>query len=112
MMSDKTWKARERRICKLFGGTRRGADYADSGGGKSDCIAPGYSIEIKNWSKPTFAAIVEDVRKAEARGSEFDIPFGIMFKKGMRDMDGIVSMRLETFLDWFVTPVEDFDSEL
>lgn len=101
-MTDKTWKARERRVCRLFGGERRGADYADQDGGKNDCIGTkGWSIEIKNMARPSFAIICEDVRKAEARGNEFDIPIGIMFKKGMRDKDGIVSMRLETFLEWF-----------
>ena len=103
-MSDKTWKARERRICRLFGGERRGADYADAQGGKNDCIGTsGFSIEIKNMARPGFAVMCEDVRKAEERAAPDEIPIGIMFKKGMADKDGIVSMRLETFLEWFVS---------
>ena len=53
-MTDKTWKALERRICKIFSGTRRGADYVDARGkGKNDCVGTeGWSIEIKYMLRP------------------------------------------------------------
>ena len=98
-MTDKTWKAVERRICKIFGGKRRGADYADERGGKNDCVeCKGWSIEIKNMLRPQFKLIEEDVRKAEERKEHpDDIPIAIMKRKQSRDADAIVCIRLEVF---------------
>lgn len=98
-MTDKAWKAVERRLCKIFGGKRRGADYADARGGKNDCIeCKGWSIEIKHMLRPQFKLIEEDVRKAEER-KEYpdDIPIAIMKRKRTRDADAIVCIRLEVF---------------
>lgn len=100
-----SWKAFERRICRMFGGERRGADYVRGVEGKNDCITPGWSIEAKVWKRPTFSAIESDCRKAEARREHpNDIPISVMKKKGqgIPDKDAIVSMRLETFLELFV----------
>ena len=98
-MTDKTWKAVERRICKVFGGKRRGADYGDAKGGKNDCVETlGWSIEIKNMLRPQFKLIEEDVRKAEQRKEDpDDIPIAIMKRKRSRDADAIVCIRLEVF---------------
>ena len=98
-MTDKAWKAVERRLCKIFGGKRRGADYADARGGKNDCIeCKGWSIEIKNMLRPQFKLIEEDVRKAEERKEcPDDIPIAIMKRKRSRDADAIVCIRLEVF---------------
>jgi hypothetical protein len=86
----------------MFGGKRRGADFRSADGGKNDVIAEGWSIECKIWSRPTWAAMVEDVRKAEARREkETDIPLAVMKRKGDRDADALVCMRLKTFLEWF-----------
>lgn len=102
VMADKAWKAYERRLAAMFGGTRRGADFGSIKGGKNDLICPGWSIECKLWSKPRWAAIVEDVKKAENRRDQpSDIPLAIMKRKGDDDKDSIVAMRLETFLDHF-----------
>jgi len=101
-MSDQTWKAFERRIAKIFGGTRRGADFRGSRGGKNDVIADGYSIECKNWKRPSWTALVGDVIKAEQRREHpNDIPLAIMKRKGDEDKNSIVAMRLETFLEFF-----------
>lgn len=98
-MVDKTWKAFERRVAKKFNGKRRGADYADQTGGKTDIIAPGFSVEVKNWSRPTWAAITSDVKKSEERREKpTDIPLAIMKKVGDGDDNAIVCMRLETFM--------------
>lgn len=103
-MADKSWKAGERRICRMFGGERRGADYTGYAGGKNDCITPGWSIEIKIHKRPIFSNLEKDVRKAEARRERpSDIPIAIMKRKGqgIPDKDAIVAMRLETFLEYF-----------
>ena len=58
-MTSKAWKAREGRLCKIFGGKRRGADYVDEHGkGKNDCVdCKGWSIETKLMLRPQFGKI-------------------------------------------------------
>ena len=98
-MADKTWKAVERRFCAKFGGSRRGADYADNEGGKNDCVdCDGFSIEIKVMLRPQFAKIEEDLKKAEKRKEHpDDIPIAIMKRKRSRDTDAVVCFRWEVF---------------
>jgi len=104
-MTDKPWKAFERRICPLFGGQRRGADYADQLGGKNDCIkTPGFSIELKLLKRPTYQQIFDACIQAENNSeSVIDIPIAIVKKnrQGLKDKDALVVMRLGTFLDFF-----------
>ena len=105
MTTSGTWKSRERRLLAFFGCKRRGADYGDSDGGKSDSDdACDYNIEIKSWGKPpSFKVLQLEVKHAEERRAYPDqIPLAITCVKGERDLDSIVSMRLETFLEWFV----------
>lgn len=101
-MADKTWKARERRVCKSLGCLRRGADYADSSGGKNDCCdeCP-YSVEIRNRKSIPFSEVRDQVRKAEDRARADQIPVAIMYNPGMRDEDGLIFMRLSTFREWY-----------
>ena len=109
MTSRGTWKARERRLLSFFGCKRRGADYGDREGGKSDSDDDcGYNIEIKSWNKPpSFRTLQLEVLHAEERARPDQIPLAITCVKGERDLDGIVSMRLETFLSWFVPLMKD-----
>jgi hypothetical protein len=97
------WKAFERRICRLFGGERRGPDNSDGSQGKNDCVdTPGWSIEAKVWKNPTFRAMLEDAIKAEnRRKNSNDIPIAIMKKKYDKDENALVVMRLNTFRDYF-----------
>ena len=97
------WKAFERYICKLFGGKRRGADYADKYGGKNDCLGtPGWSIEVKSWKNPSWKAMFEDAIKAEERAKPGDIPIAVFhWKHRPRKTHTLVAMRLETFLEYF-----------
>lgn len=110
-MPDKGWKAFERRIAKVFGGKRRGADYRDQEGGKDDIIHPHWAIECKLLGRPSFAGMQAACRQAEAasriphpgenlllfRARE---PVAVIKKKGARDNDALVVMRLETFKEW------------
>ena len=109
MTSSGTWKARERRLLALFGCKRRGADYGDRDGGKSDSDdACGYNIEIKSWAKPPSLRVIQkEVNHAETRGRPNQIPLAITCVKGERDLDALVTMRFETFLEWFVPPVKE-----
>ena len=104
-MTDKSWKAFERRICKLFEGKRRGADYADRSGGKNDCIdTPGFSIECKLLKRPTYQQIFDACIQAESNSEKItDIPIAIVKKnkQGLKDEDALVIMRLKIFRDFF-----------
>ena len=104
-MADKSWKALERRICRMFGGERRGADYADQSGGKNDCVnTPGFSIELKLLKRPTYQQIFDACIQAENNAeSIIDIPIAVVKKnrQGLKDKDALVTMRLGTFLDFF-----------
>lgn len=103
-MADKPWKAFERRICKLFGGVRRGADYGDGteGGGKNDCKGtPGWSVEIKFLKRPSWGVMLANAHNAVERKKEpTDIGIGIVKKnaKGLTDNDNtLVMMTLGEF---------------
>ena len=103
-MADKSWKAFERRICKLFGGQRRGADYADRSGGKNDCLVTGFSIGLKLLKRPTYQQMFDACIQAEKSAeSIIDIPIAIVKKnkQGLKDKDALVMMRLKTFRDFF-----------
>ena len=97
---DKSWKAFERRIAKRFHGVRRGADFA---GGKNDIIVPGFSIEVKLYARPHYQMMLDACRQAEAAKEDaLDIPIAVVKKKGARDNDALVVMRLEEFEKWFI----------
>lgn len=99
-MVDTFYKAYERRVCRAFGGNRRGADYGGKDGGKNDCKCVGFSVEIKCWSKPTFKAIEEDIRKAgERKQVKSDIPVSVMKRKGDPDANAIVSISYVVFIN-------------
>ena len=103
-MADKSWKAWERRVAKLFGGQRRGADYGDSRGGKNDIIVAGFSIEVKLLKRPTYQQMFDACVQAESSAENIiDIPIAIVKKnkQGLKDKDALVVMRLETFLGFF-----------
>lgn len=100
-MAKSTWKSWELRLCRLFGGERRGADYGNRMGGKNDCkCTPNFSIETKKWkTPPPFRVVVEDVRKAEERKEqETDYGIAVFSLVGQKDLDAIVCIRLEEFL--------------
>ena len=103
-MTDKTWKAAERQIARIFGGQRRGADYKKKdGGGKSDIILDGWSIEVKHNKRPFFQLMFDAAVQAEKnRENPTDIPIAVIHKAGTPYKDSLVIMRIETFQDFFV----------
>ncbi len=104
-MPDAAWKAFERRVAKVFGGERRGPDYRSTGtAGKSDVIAPGWSIECKLYEHPTFQVMLDAAKQAEInRPRPNDIPIAIVKRKvrGSPDKDALVVMRYRIFCDYF-----------
>lgn len=84
----------------MMNGKRRGADFRDKDGGKTDIILEGFSIETKIWKRPTFQAMLDDARHAEERKQKpTDIPLAVMKRSGDPDGDALVCVRLETFLE-------------
>lgn len=97
-MPDKTWKAYERRVATCFGGKRRGADFRGEDGGKSDIICDGWSIEVKNWARPSFSIMLEDAKKAEERKTKpTDLSCAVIKRKGDLDADALVVFRMSEF---------------
>lgn len=102
-MGDKSWKAFERRISKIFGGKRRGAYTYDGTMGKSDIIVDGWSVECKLLSRPTYQQMFDACKQAETnKENELEIPVAIVKKKYAKDDDALVIMRLEEFRQFFI----------
>jgi len=101
-VSDKSWKAFERRIARVFGGKRRGADTRDERGGNTDVIHPFFAIECKLLGAPSFSKMLEACRQAERNADEHQEPIAIIKRKsqGSADDDALVVMRLGTFKEW------------
>ncbi|RMD59756.1 hypothetical protein D6833_11005 [Candidatus Parcubacteria bacterium] len=98
-MTDKAWKAFERRIAKYLGGKRRGAYTSDGRTGKSDVILSGWSVECKLLSRPTYGKMVAAAKQAERnRENDDDYAIAVVKRKGQYDRDAIVIMRFEEFL--------------
>jgi len=100
-MPDASWKAFERRVAALFGGRRRGAYTGDRSGGRSDVIARGFSIECKLLGRPGYADLLDAARQAERAADPTELAIAIVKRKRAEDVDALVVMRFETFLDWF-----------
>lgn len=98
-MADKGWKQFERRISRMLGGKRRGADTSDESGGKCDIVLAGYTVECKLYTRPTYQLLLDTLRQAEANRRGEDFPFGIVKRKRDLDKDALVVMRLETLLE-------------
>src|SRR3990167_10058572 len=103
-MPSKRWKSVEMYYCRKLGGERRGAQYGDMSGGKSDCAdGMAYSAEIRHRKSVTFSMVREQVEKAEQRATPDQIPLSIVHIPGMKLEDGIVSMSWKSFYAWFVS---------
>ena len=97
-----TWKAFERAVARVFGGTRRGAHTSTGGAGSglSDVIHDHWAIECKLLCAPSYSQIVAACRQAEAAAEDFQEPVSVIKRKNARLKDEIVCMRLETFIEW------------
>ena len=100
-MSDKGWKAFERRIARVLGGARRGAYTGGSAGGKTDIVHDAWGVECKLLARSGHADILSACRQAEANSNPPLTPIAIVKRKNDRDQDSIVAMRLEVWLEWF-----------
>jgi hypothetical protein len=100
-VADKSWKAFERRIAKLFGCKRRGPLFRTEHGGTDDLTHDFWAVECKLLSVPTFGEMQAACRQAEAAaGVGNRQPIAIVKKKGAADEDALVVMRLAAFKAW------------
>lgn len=94
-MSDKTWKATERRICKKLGGTRTPLSGSNSRITAGDCIHEKYFVEVKMRSRiPFYSEFNKTIRKGK---QEKRVPMMVIHEKGKKS--SIVMIRLEDFID-------------
>ncbi len=107
-MSDKSWKAWERRLASWFpNAARRGAYTGNGRQGKPDLICPGWSIECKLLARAGYQDLLDAAKQAEDnRERTDDIPVAVVKRKGDLDKDALVVMRLEVFAEFFVNQAE------
>ena len=108
-MTDKLWKAAERRICAMLGGTRRGPTGRD----ESDCCHPWLAVEIKCRSNRIPLYLHDWMEQAEVNAAkptlaECDpvddapyLPIVVWHEINARYQDALVVMRLSDFQEWF-----------
>ncbi len=96
------WKAFERRIASVFGGKRRGAHAGTGvkGEGLSDIIHEHFSVECKLLGAPTYSAMLDACKQAEAAAEPGQEPVAVVKRKNKQDKDALVIYRLETFGQW------------
>src|SRR3990167_8199558 len=105
-MPDKSWKAWERRLAKMFGGRRRGPVLGIPF--TNDIVVDGWSIEAKLLGRPSFGEMLSAARQAEAaRDEASDIPVAIIKRKGDLVENALVVMRLPVFMENFVGGIDD-----
>lgn len=107
-MPTKTWKNAELVIARWLKGKRRGADYRGENAGKSDIIKPGWSIEVKHLTRPTFGAIVAALLQSGRNKPEpNDIPIAVIHKVGDDYSKSLVVMFLDEFAKYFINDGEE-----
>ena len=94
-MADKLWKAAERKICQMLGGTRRGPTGRDD----SDCIHNWLAVEIKNRKMPTY--IRRWVSQAIVNKEPDHLPIVVWHNPGTAYQGSLVILQLDDFLEWF-----------
>ena len=114
-MPDKTWKAVERAIARLFGGKRTGP----IGSGVPDILHPWLAIEVKsrkrlpkllhdtmqqaeeNAGNPAFLKLVATEYCIPLAGLEL-LPIAVLHQTGDRYTEAFVVIRLGEFIDRWV----------
>ena len=107
-MADASWKQFERRVAKALGAgdpsvRRRGADTSNEDGGKTDILHDFWGVECKLLKKSGHSDILAAVRQAERNSNDQQVPVSIVKRKGDLDKDALVSMRFETWLEWYAS---------
>ena len=91
-MSEKSWKAAERKVAGLLGG-RRVPVSGRQRGATPDIAHEVYSVEVK--TRRTLPAWLEDaMRQAEASAKDGQLPVAVLHQTGRRYRDALVLVRL------------------
>ncbi len=99
-MTDRAWKACERRVAELLGG-RRVPVTGRQRGDAPDVSHPWLSIECKHRrALPAWIADALDQAAAASDGGE-RLPVAILHEAGQRHGRDVVLIRLADFRDWF-----------
>jgi len=98
-MSDKRWKATERRVARILGGRR--VPVSGRGRGDAPDIAHAWlSIEIKD--RATLPAwLLDALDQAEASATAEQLPVAVLHRAGDRHDAALVVLRLRDFVAWF-----------
>lgn len=98
-MTERRWKATERRIAALLGGQR--VPVSGRGrGDQPDVRHPWLSIECKDRAALP-AWLLDALAQAEASASPDQLPLAVLHAAGRRHADALVVLRLGAFVDWF-----------
>ena len=101
-----TWKLVEAKVAARFGLKRRGADYGDRDGGKSDATeldgseSARWSLEVKHGKRHAYQSMLDACRQAEEAAHDGQEPVAVIHRVGERYGDSLVVQRLETFEAW------------
>lgn len=105
-MPTSTWKSIEAKVAAVFGLKRRGADYGDRSGGKTDATnvdgteSERWALECKHGKRITWGTLADACRQVEAAALPGQEPVVVAHKHGTAIGDSLVVMRLETFAEW------------
>jgi hypothetical protein len=97
-MSDKRWKATERRIAALLGG-RRVPVSGRGRGDQPDIAHPWLSLEIKDRATLPFW-LLDALDQAERSVTAAQRPGAVLHRAGDRHDAALVVLRLANFVDW------------
>lgn len=98
-MSDKRWKATERKIAELLGGERVPVTGRQRGSAP-DIQHPFFSIEVKDrQSLPDW--ILDAMNQADESNPGDKTPIVVLHQKGMKTEDGLTIVRLGDIMEMY-----------
>lgn len=101
-MSEKRWKAFERRVAAILGG-RRVPVTGRSRGDAPDIAHPLYAVEVKHWTRQP-ETVLAAMRQAKASVRDSRIPVVVIGSPGVDVRRSLVILELGDFADHFGGP--------
>ena len=97
-MTDKRWKATERKIAALLGG-RRVPVSGRGRGAQPDIAHPWLALEVKDRAVlPLW--LLDALAQAEASATTAQLPVAVLHRAGDRHDQALVVLRLADFVGW------------
>ena len=94
-MSDKTWKAVERRVAKLFGTRRTPLSGGNDSRTRSDSLHPSLFIETKHRKQHSVVSLWYAVAKLAAK--EKKLPVVVLAERRRHRLFAVVPLEIESF---------------